>query len=260
MRLNLLHENTDDKFKYLEQHILAMATGSTARKLIEFLHSKHRYTNPGDRHTSEVARAELERGDRLASTIWRVDIDSDTEGLVVLDNNKQVILALPENRDIAELLCNPSRSTPVSNHVIRGIAFGYEPGSVYKFAHRDRLRKPWDDHLDGLGIDLASNYGGYASVPIEDGWLSKITGVTTGGVIVLPSEVDKVKLMAPKLGKFLWALKYCPTCNDYVKVAGKLPAEFHPVKDHCPHGDLDGTYYNFEFDITELLPMLQNKI
>lgn len=179
-------------------------------KLIRWSLSRHNFTDPGELHTSGVIRHELLTGRRLVGNPWKTDcILEDFDGFQIVDYDKQLMVALPENRDVLDLVVT---SSGTKTHLIRGLAFGYEPSSVLKFYKAKEPGVIWRKHLKSLGIKTSADYetGGYSSSAKDNG----------GCVIVEPGDVDQVERNIANLGKLRWVRRWCPDCDRYVVIKG----------------------------------------
>jgi hypothetical protein len=180
-------------------------------KLIRWSFSRNDFTDPGELHTGSIIRHELLNNKRLVGNPWKSDcVSADFDDLDVVDYGKQWMVALPKNRDILDLVVD---TTDAEAHLIRGLAFGYEPESVFKYYKGMDIRKAWYKHLIGLGIKLSQDYetGGYASVAKGD----------QAGVIVEPGDVDQVERNIANLGELRAIERWCPDCYNYVIVSGR---------------------------------------
>lgn len=200
---------------------------------------------------------------RLVGNPWKEDIDQPTDGLYVVDYGKQLMISLPLNSDVADFVAS-QKGGSISVHVVRGLAFGYNPQDVYDYAMRGKLDVPWRSYLKELGITLSSDVNnGYASSASETSWLAKTRKVPIGSVTIEPNEVSHVNRLLPKLGNLLAITRYCPICNNYILVSGTT-APGNPHLKSCPHPPIDEpekmgnqrAFFSYEFDITPIMHLL----
>jgi hypothetical protein len=191
-----------------------------ADKLVRWALSKNQFTDPQERHTSQQVAEELSAGLRLVGNPWKEDVDqNDFTGHHVVDYGKQLMVALPENADVLELV---TEIKGPASHIVRGLAFGYNPTAVFQFYQRANDDERWAELLRDLGVKLSSDYppGGYSSV-----WRGE-----TGNVIVDPGDIDTIKPLYDEFD-LISIVRWCPECQNYINVKN---AEGDGA-DHCPH-------------------------
>lgn len=257
MKLRLIHESADIVEKLADLIIPAAGNTVAVRKLLRFAGSGHALTDYSEAHSMSTFRRELMNGQRLVGLGNNSHKDESGDGLYVVPfGNDNYLVSLPENSDIIELILSMPLAPAL--HAVRGIAFGYEPTSVYSYSIERRLRQPWKKYLRSLNIPLAENDGGYASVADER------HGYPNGSIIVWPENVAAVQAALPKLGQLKHIDRYCPECNAYVDVWGS-PNPDNINNDICHHDPntssnlhpMKRAYYTFEFDISSIMDQLE---
>jgi hypothetical protein len=246
MKLKTIIESSNDLYDYFSK---VLPKSPPVNKLLKWALSKHNHTNPGDKHTSELLIKELNTGARLVGNPWKENAKGDLNGLYVIDYGSQLMVSLPENSDIVDLVINTDSP---ENHLVRGLAFGYDPIIVKKYYAGRATDHMWKNILKSNGVKLSSDYpsGGYASV---------VRG-NSGTANVEPGDIDTIK---PIIDKFplIQILRFCPECNMSVMIKGDKNKYHDGILQSCPHKPIHEpekpankrASYDFEFDISSII-------
>ena len=216
MRLSLINEDSQSKHLRDEFHRI-LPNHRSKNKLIDWALSRNIYSNPGELHTSELIRQELEDDIRLVGNPWKDNVKKeDLVDLYILDHNKQLMVSLPDNKDVVDFVVNAKNP---ENHIVRGLAFGYDPKSVYDYYKTKSGSPNWIELVEKLGVISMTNYGGGFKPVLRD---------NIGLVYVYPQDI---KTLDPLIDRFelIKVSRYCPKCNAYVVLKGEN-APFY--KDH----------------------------
>ena len=153
-------------------------------------------TDPSAKHTSSVAQNEIRAGRRLVSQIWSDDIDEE----ITLPNKvygKSILIAKTDD------LLDITKFEGPEAHIIRGLAFGYDPQSILQYYEGKKRRAGAADELRDLGVKLSMDInGGYASGP--------------GNAIIEPNDLEEALELISQKYKIKSISRWCPDCNDYV--------------------------------------------
>lgn len=240
----------------LKQYLKSkLPQSSNTNKLLTWAFSKSKFTDPSAQDDAEKIKIELDQGLRLVSNPWSNNINiEDFDGYHIIDYGNQLMISLPENKDIVELITSTEGT---ASHIVRGLAFGYNPLMVKRYYDSKKIGDNWNDFLRALGIKLHEDYpGGYASV-------ARIRGSNfTGSIIIDPKDINTMskfwEVASQNNIKLIKAQKYCDECNSYVHLEG-VPPEHHNMnrkeayllKDECPHDNKEAFFLEFDFDLRE---------
>lgn len=209
MKLQDIHHDAIDQIKKI------LPNTNSIQRLLKWARSPREYTNPSDRHNDELLQKEFSNNQRLVAMPWAVDIDPKlwSDYITILDGK---IFWISKDEEILNLVINSDHRDPKS-HIIRGLAFGFQPDKILEFYLPISKKHAYRKKLESLGVVLSSSYpsGGYAS------------GVNH--IVVEPGDIGTI----PKsLGTPTYVTRFCPECPGYVQVSGEQQEWAIPK---CPH-------------------------